>query len=159
MGNLRRIAAVHHSAKCSQNKAVGDATTRRPCFRPHPHRMLGIRRVWAIGRYLHGPTKPYCKNLDGGIGPAPGPNGSVGNYQRVPALAIARQEEKRTCGSLRQMEPLSFCVWPRGACCRYSLPAPWSYAARGTESERARAYNCLVGPVLSHDSPPQVRQP
>jgi len=65
-------------------------------------------RGWAVGRYIHGPTEPYCADLDGSIGP--GPNGSVGNYQRVPALAIARQMRKRTCGSLRQMEPLSFCV-------------------------------------------------
>jgi len=40
-------------------------------------------RGWAVGRYIHGPTEPYCADLDGGIGPAPGPNGSVRNYQRV----------------------------------------------------------------------------
>ena len=153
MGNLRRIAAVHHSAKCSQNKAVGDATTRRPCFRPHPHRMLGIRRVWAIGRYLHGPTKPYCKNLDGGIGPAPGPNGSVGNYQRVPALAIARQMRKRTCGSLRQMEPLSFCLglsfrrqFPQETTCYPNCPGadkPRCLFATGSSHFHGSVLNCI----------------
>ena len=60
---------------------------------------------------MHGPTD-YCADLDGSIGPAPGPNGSVGNYQRVPALLSGVTVNLRL---LEDSGAAFFLCWPRGA--------------------------------------------
>ena len=102
---------------------------------------------------MHGPTEPYCADLDGSIGPAPRPNGSVGNYQRGPALAIARLRGKRTCGSLRQMEPLSFCLGlsfsgqlPQETTCYPNCPdadKPRCLFATGSSHFHGSVLNCI----------------
>ena len=69
-------------------------------------------RGWAVGRYLHGPTEPYCEDLDGSIVP--------GKQKEALTFAGTQQGKTFTVGSSLKHENSSS-EW-RGARGHYEEP-------------------------------------
>jgi len=63
-----------------------DATASGFAFVPHPCRMR-TQHVWAVGRYLHGPTELFCQALMALLGRGFGAVGNGGVYPSVDPTA------------------------------------------------------------------------
>ena len=126
--------------------------SRRLCLRP-PY----VPRVRAAARLGCRPCTVrqnlIVRTLMAVLGQRRGQTAVSGTTNGGPALAIARLRGKRTCGSLRQMEPLSFCLGlsfsgqlPQETTCYPNCPdadKPRCLFATGSSHFHGSVLNCI----------------